>query len=70
MSDTLYERLLVSRHLRTNTSLKSFLKEAIADSHGLARIRAAGETGLAEDVFPVACPFDLADAMAEDFWPE
>jgi hypothetical protein len=28
------------------------------------------ETGLAEQTFPVVCPWKLDEMMAEDFWPE
>lgn len=64
------QRYQVARHLRKNPSLKPFLDEAVTDAYGAARIRAAGKTGLAMQMFPAQCPFAIRDAMNEEFLPE
>lgn len=64
------QRGRIIRHLRKNPSLKAALGETIADAYTDARIGAERETGLAEETFPVACPFDFAQMVDDGFWPE
>ena len=63
------QRRDLTRHLADNPSLNGKLAEAIADAYGDAIIAAAGETDLAEDIFPAVCPWSFKRMMAEDFWP-
>jgi len=50
--------------LGDNPGLKSRLDEALARVYRRARIQAANETGLAEQLFPEACPYPLADVLS------
>ena len=31
---------------------------------------AVRETGLSKQVFPVACPFSMDQALSDEYWPE
>ena len=64
------QRREVARHLADNPSLKARLPEAMADAYGDATIGAARETNMAEDTFPVDCPWSFDQIMDEAFWPE
>ena len=64
------ERREIDRHLSASPGLKSRRAAIFADAYKTARIDASGETDLAQDVFPEAAPFTLAQATAEDFWAE
>jgi hypothetical protein len=63
------QRRDLARHMKDNPSLRSKLPEAILDAYGDAVIEAGAETGLAESMFPEACPWSFDQMMAEDFWP-
>ena len=47
----------IRQTLRRNPSLCAAVPEIIAEAYGIARIRAARQTGLALDSFPAGCPF-------------
>ena len=64
------ERREIDRHLSANPGLKSRRAALFADAYKTARIDASGETDMAQDVFPETSPFTLAQAKAENFWPE
>lgn len=64
------QRRALTDHLADNPSLKSRIPEALARSYGDAIIAAAAETRLPEGTFPAVCPWDFAQIMAADFWPE
>jgi len=53
--------------LSDNPGLKPRLQEAIGRAYGDARIDAAHETGLDEDVFPAACPYSFEDITSRSF---
>jgi molecular chaperone DnaK (HSP70) len=53
------------RVLSKNPSLKHRLDEIIGDAFSTARLRAAKETGLEEDVFPLHCPWKLEQLLKE-----
>jgi hypothetical protein len=57
------QRIVVDRVLEMNPGLKPSLAEALARAYELARVRAAKETNLDEDVFPQACPYSFDQAM-------
>jgi hypothetical protein len=46
------------------------LPKALADAYADALLVAADETGLAEESFPSASPFDIGEILNADFWPE
>jgi hypothetical protein len=64
------QRQRVARVIRKNPSLNSKLEEAFKDGYEDARLIAARETGMNEDVFPEACPFSLRDTLDDGYWPE
>jgi predicted nucleic acid-binding Zn-ribbon protein len=57
------QRRHVLRVLRKNPGLKSVLDEAITEAYEIARIEAAAQTLLEEDVFPLECPYSWNDIM-------
>ncbi len=61
------KRLILA--LRENPSLKSFPPQVLAAEYETARLKAAGETTLAEDVFPEACPFTIGEILDERYYP-
>ena len=56
--------------LEDSPSLKRLPGEGLAGEYGLARLKAAGETGLPEEAFPEACPFAIDQILDEGFFPE
>lgn len=63
------QRLQIEGLLEVSPSLKSWPEAALAKAYRLGRVRAAGETGLAESVFPAACPYSLAQVLDDRFYP-
>jgi hypothetical protein len=57
------QRRHVLRVLRKNPGLKPVLDEAITEAYEIARIEAAAQTLLEEDVFPLECPYSWNDIM-------
>lgn len=57
-------------HLADNPSLRAAVDEAMAGAWRKAVIRATGETGLARETFPAACPWGFDRVMAPEFWPD
>jgi len=55
--------------LDENPSLRDVPAQALDDEYETARLKAAGETGLAEDAFPETCPFRIEDILDPAFWP-
>src|SRR2546423_12955645 len=53
------QRHYVQKALRKNPGLKARLDEAVAEGYADARIEAANETGLEDDVFPVDCSYSF-----------
>ena len=64
------QRLALARHLRDNPSLKTQLGEAVEDAYRVARISAAGQTGLPDETFPKTCHWSFEQMMDEAFWPD
>jgi len=64
------QRKEVVNHLADNPSLEPKLPEALAQAHDVATVRAARETDIDEDGFPVVCPWTFEEAVSEGFWPE
>lgn len=57
-------------HLDDNPSLKSQIGLAMATAYRYARRKAALETGLSEESFPLGCPWSFDQAVDAGFWPE
>lgn len=51
-------------------SLKQSLPEIYDSAYVRAVKQAAKETGLAESTFPAICPYEIAQALDDDFFPE
>lgn len=64
------QRYRLESHLRDNPSLKAMLDTAMREAYRLASIEAERETGLVRRTFPTECPYEYAQAMDPDFWPE
>ncbi len=56
--------------LDDNPSLKTVLDEVTASAYRYARRKAAIETDMGEEAFPVQCPWSFDQAMEAGFWPE
>jgi hypothetical protein len=63
------QRYDVEDHLDDNPSLKPLLPQALASAYRKARQEAVAETGLPPATFPDACPWTVAQATDEGFWP-
>ena len=59
------ERLKISQLFEENPSLRARAEELIQRAYRVARLRASRETGLAEDVFPAACPWSEEQVLEE-----
>ena len=62
-------RKRVKRHLKDNPSLKGYLSEISKEAYEYARIEAARETGLKEEIFPEKMPFTIEKALLDDWYP-
>jgi hypothetical protein len=49
--------------------LRPLLPETMSDAYGIAILRAARESGLPEQAFPIVCPWDFKQALDESFLP-
>lgn len=56
-------RLDAEASLRGSPSLRQVLGEVLAQAYARARIEAADDLGLREDVFPERCPFTFEDIL-------
>jgi hypothetical protein len=59
------QRLKVSQLFEENPSLRGRAEELIQRAYHVARLRASREARLAEDVFPVACPWTQEQVLEE-----
>lgn len=64
------QRVAIGKHIKRNPSLKAVISETVTDAYDIARIEAAGETGLLETVFPAECPWSYEQIMDAGFWPD
>lgn len=64
------QRGRIRRRLIKSPSLKDYPAEVLAEEYGYARLRAAGETGLPEETFPLECPFTIEEALDPEFYPQ
>ncbi len=63
------QRRRISRVIADSPSLASHPAAALVEEYPLARIGAADETGLAEEVFPAACPFTIEQILDPEWLP-
>jgi hypothetical protein len=62
-------RRRIDKTLKASPSLKSYIEQEFLDCYREACFDAAAETGLAETVFPIEPPFNLAEAIDPKFQP-
>ena len=64
------QRKPVTRVLRKNPGLRPLVDEAVTEAYETARMKAAAQTLLEEDVFPYECPYCIEDIMERPVaWP-
>jgi hypothetical protein len=63
-------RQRIARILRRYNYLQARLPEFIAEAYVDARENAADETGRDLHRFPDVCPWDVADVLDKEYWPE
>lgn len=63
------QRVEITKHVKKNPSLRAVITEALVDAYEIARIEAAGETGLPESTFPMESPWTFGQIMDAAFWP-
>jgi hypothetical protein len=56
--------------LQESPSLKHEVDERLADAYRLAIVKAEKETGLPRKTFPIICPYQLAEALDNNFYPQ
>jgi predicted DNA-binding ribbon-helix-helix protein len=61
------QRLEIADVLADNPALEPRVAEAIARAYRRARLEAAKETGLDEDIFPATCPYSFDDITRRSF---
>ena len=64
------ERLNAAEILADNPGLRPRVRALFSRAYSGARREAAAETGLPLSTFPETCPFSIAKALDEDWWPE
>ena len=64
------QRGRIAKLLDESPSLGGYPAQILAEEYGYARSDAADETGLAENSFPSACPFDIAQVLDPAWLPE
>lgn len=55
--------------LEESPSLRSLPSLALGKLYPIARAKAADETGLAEAMFPLECPYSVDEVLDDDFFP-
>jgi hypothetical protein len=60
----------IDRRLQRNPGLRHQVPQLMAGIYPRARRLASDETGLPRATFPETCPWSVAQALDEDFWPE
>ncbi len=64
------QRYRIRRRIKQSPSLRDHPATALNGEYELARLKAAGETGLPEEAFPVDCPFSIEQILDPDWLPE
>ena len=63
------QRIDVIKHLKNNPSLRSVAGEYLLDAYNTAILKAAEETNLDDDVFPVNCEWTIDQVLDNNFYP-
>ena len=64
------QRLQIESLFSESPSLRRLAPRMLGEAYRVARVRAIGETGFADDTFPEVCPFSLEQVLAPEFLPE
>lgn len=64
------QRSRIARRLADSPSLAAYPASIMAEEYAIARLKAADEAGLPLDRFPETAPFDVAQVLDPDFWPD
>ncbi len=65
----LEQRQRIEDILDESRSLRSFPARALDREYRLARLKAAGDTGLPLNLFPIEPPYSIADILSDGFFP-
>ena len=65
----LEQRLRIGGLIAESPSLRRYPAGRMAKEYRIARLKAAGDTGLALSRFPAVCPYSTAEVLDEQFWP-
>ena len=60
----------IAGELDDSPSLRHYPGEVLARQYDVARLSAAGDTGLDADAFPDTCPYTIEQVLDPAFWPE
>lgn len=63
------QRLEIADLLADSPSLKTYLEEALQRGYLAGREKAAGETNLPNQTFPLDCPYSLTEVLDNRFYP-
>lgn len=66
----LEQRRRIARRIKQSPSLRDHPALVLADEYEVARLAAAGETGLALEAFPEACPFTIEQVLDAAWLPD
>lgn len=64
------QRTQAKIHLADNPSLKNKLEEVLINAYEIAISKAAKDTSLDKNDFPVECPYTLEECLNNDFYPQ
>lgn len=64
------QRRRLARLLHQNPSLRPTVLAVLTESYPHARLMALDETEVASTTFPQACPWQVEQVLAEDWWPD
>jgi hypothetical protein len=64
------QRLQIEGVLSESPSLRPMVAPMMPEAYSIARARAIAETGLADQLFPEACPFSPEEVLSRAFLPE
>lgn len=65
----LESRTHLNEELLESPSLRSYPSTVLQRQYGVARLKAAGETGIEIERFPADCPYSVTEILDENFLP-
>jgi hypothetical protein len=69
-SSIIEHRSRIRKLTNESPSLRSYPAEVLEEEYSLARMKAAGETGIPDKHFPAACPFTIQQVLDLGFYPD